>query len=495
MVAVAHDTTAILKRARKGPRLMLIDGDWVAAASRKTFDVFDPTVGEVITTVPAAETADIDQAVAAARRAFEKRAWLDIGGSERAKVLWRVADLIDRHAQELTELETLNNGMPVDLAGFTIGFAAETFRYYAGWCTKFGGRTADVSSPAARFHAYTLKEPVGVAGMITPWNSPLSLAATKLAPALAAGCSCVVKPAEETPLTTLRLGQLLIEAGIPRGVVNIVTGFGSTAGAALARNKDVAKIAFTGSGEVGKLIVQAASGDLKRVTLELGGKSPVIVMPDAHLDATIAGAAGGIFVNSGQVCVVGSRLYAHRKVFDQVVSGIAGVAKGMKLGSGFDRTAQIGPLVSEKQLDRVMSYLASGKTEGAEVLAGGHRAGTTGYFVEPTVLANPRADARVVREEIFGPVLTAMPFDDIDEVIATANDTTYGLAAAVWTRDVSHAHLIAQRLQAGTVWVNCELMMNVALPFGGYKQSGWGHEFGPEGLDAYLQTKTVYVQL
>ena len=281
MVAVAHDTTAILKRARNGPRLMLIDGDWVEAASRKTFDVFDPTVGEVITTVPAGETADIDQAVAAARRAFEKRAWLDIGGSERAKVLWRVADLIDRHAQELTELETLNNGMPVDLAGFTIGFAAEAFRYYAGWCTKFGGRTADVSSPAARFHAYTLKEPVGVAGMITPWNSPLSLAATKLAPALAAGCSCVVKPAEETPLTTLRLGQLLIEAGIPPGVVNIVTGFGSTAGAALARNKDVAKIAFTGSGEVGKLIVQAASGDLKRVTLELGGKSPVIVMPDA----------------------------------------------------------------------------------------------------------------------------------------------------------------------------------------------------------------------
>jgi phenylacetaldehyde dehydrogenase len=481
------------------PRRMLIDGQWVEAESGQTFPTYDPSTGDVICHVPSGEKEDIDKAVKAARTAFESGPWRRMTPSERGKALWKLADLLEKHTEEFARLESLDNGKPLAVARVAdVPLAVDLLRYMAGWATKVLGHTIPISvpyAPGARFFAYTQREPIGVVGQIIPWNFPLLMAAWKLGPALATGCTVVVKPAEQTPLSALRLGELVQEAGIPDGVVNIVTGFGETAGAALAAHPGIDKVAFTGSTEVGRLIVKAASNDLKKVSLELGGKSPNIVLDDADLEAAIPGAASAIFFNHGQCCCAGSRLYVHKKHFDRVVDGVASAAQKIKIGPGHDAATEMGPLVSEEQLNRVMGYMQSGRVQGGQVVVGGGRIGKRGYFVEPTVIVNTRPGMKVMDEEIFGPVVCAIPFSDPNEVLEAANNNVYGLAAAVWTRDVAKAHRIASELRAGTVWVNCYNIFDAALPFGGYKQSGWGREMGPEALELYTETKAVCVQI
>jgi phenylacetaldehyde dehydrogenase len=436
--------------------------------------------------------------VRAARNAFENGPWRRMTPSDRGRLIWKIGDLILEHADELAQLESLDNGKPVAVArGADVPLAADLFHYMAGWATKIEGNTIDISvpyMPGANFHSYTLREPIGVVGQIIPWNFPLLMAAWKLGPALTTGNCVVLKPAEQTPLTALRLAELIAEAGIPDGVVNVVPGFGETAGAALAAHDDVDKVAFTGSTEVGKLIVQAAAGNLKKLTLELGGKSPNIVFDDADTGA-VEGAANAIFFNHGQCCVAGSRLFVQEDRFDEVVNGVAEIAKGIKLGPGMESGTQMGPLVSEEQFQRVTGFLESGRQDGATTLAGGGRFGDRGYFVEPTVITNTRPEMQIVREEIFGPVVVAAPFRNLDEIAAEANNSSYGLGAGIWTKDISKAHALAKKLRAGTVWINCYNVFDASLPFGGYKQSGWGREMGHEVLNNYTEVKAVTTQL
>src|SRR6266498_4446509 len=476
------------------PRQLFIGGQWADAASGKTFETPDPATGETLAQVAEGEAEDINRAVKAARRAFEEGPWSRMTTSERGRLIWRIGDLILEHLHELAQLESLDNGKPYAVArAADVPLSADMFWYMAGWATKIEGNTINISvpyMPGANFHCYTLREPVGVVGQIIPWNFPLLMAAWKLAPALACGNTVVLKPAEQTSLTALRLAELIAEAGVPDGVVNVVSGFGETAGAALAAHLDVDKVAFTGSTEVGKLIANAASGNLKKVSLELGGKSPNIVFDDADPSA-IEGAASAIFFNHGQCCVAGSRLFVQEDRFDEVVEGVAEIAKSIKLGPGIEPDTQMGPLVSDEQMRRVTGFLESGKAEGATALSGGGRHGDRGYFIEPTVLTNTRPDMKVVREEIFGPVVVAAPFSDLDEVAAVANDTPYGLGAGIWTKDISKAHALAKKIKAGSIYINCYNVFDAALPFGGYKQSGWGREMGHEVLEAYTEVKAV----
>jgi phenylacetaldehyde dehydrogenase len=480
------------------PRQLLLDGQWVDAASGRTFDTFNPATGDVLARVAAADAEDVDRTVTAATRALHGP-WGSLTPADRAKCLWRFADLMEEHADALATLESLDNGKPFAIARHgDIPFAADTLRYMAGLARGLHGETVPLTAPfqpGQRFFAYTLKEPVGVVGQIIPWNFPILMAAWKLGPALAAGCTILLKPAEQTPLTALYLGQLAIEAGIPNGVLNVLPGYGETAGAAIAAHPGIAKVAFTGSTEVGKLIVKAAAGNLKKVTLELGGKSPNVILEDADIAAATQGAAGGIFFNSGQVCTAGSRLFVHARHFDQVVDALVTGAEQTRLGHGFDTQATMGPLVSQEQLERVSGYVEWATREGARTPVGGKRGAGAGYYYTPTVVVQTEPTHRIVREEVFGPVVAAVPFESVEEVISAANNTTYGLAAGIWTRDVHKAHQVAHALKAGTVWINTYHVYDNALPFGGYKQSGWGRELGKDALEHYTETKSVVTAL
>jgi acyl-CoA reductase-like NAD-dependent aldehyde dehydrogenase len=489
--AKSSDALAFLK---SGPKKLLIGGKWVPAKSGKTFETLNPANEEVLCLIAEGDKADIDEAVKHARKAFEEGKWPAMGPHQRTRCLLKIAELIDQHAEELAELETLDNGKPIfESKNIDIPGAAETFRYYAGWASKIYGET-NPSDPG--MFNFTLREPIGVCGQIIPWNFPLLMAAWKIAPALACGNVVILKPAEQTPLTALRLGELILESGLPENVVQIVTGFGPGAGSSIAEHPDIDKVAFTGSTEVGKLILQASTGNLKRVSLELGGKSPNIVFPDADMQSAVFGSMLGIFMNQGQVCCAGSRVFVQESMYDQFTESLSQMAQGLTLGNPLETTTRMGPLVSKEQHERVLGYLDIGKKEGAKAKVGGAAGNQErGYFVQPTVFTDVKNSMRIAREEIFGPVAAAIPFKDENDAVFQGNDTTYGLAAAVWTKDISRAHKIARSLKAGTVWINCYGMIDPMSPFGGYKQSGFGRELGRYAIDLYTQVKSVYTKL
>jgi aldehyde dehydrogenase (NAD+) len=486
--------TEIGQKAKIGPTKLLINNEWVESISGKRFETINPSTGEIICDVAEADSADVDRAVRAARKAFTSSDWSKMSATRRGELLYKLADLIEKNKEELARLETLDNGKPLnDSLNIDLNLVIACYRYYAGWADKIQGKTIPINGS---YFCYTRHEPVGVVGQIIPWNFPLLMQAWKLAPTLAAGNTIVMKTAEQTPLSALRIGELIIEAGFPPGVVNILSGYGSTAGAAIASHMDIDKVAFTGSTEVGHLIMEAsAKSNLKRVTLELGGKSPNIIFADADLDLAVEGAHFGLFFNQGQCCTAGSRLFVEEKCYDEFVAKTVERVKRRSVGDPFDSNTEQGPQVDREQFDKVMGYIESGMREGAEILYGGSRVGDRGYFIQPTVFANVGDEMKIAREEIFGPVMSIIKFKDIDDVVQRANNTIYGLAAAVWTKDISKAHAIAHSLRAGTVWINCYDVFDAAAPFGGFKQSGMGRELGEYGLQQYTEIKTVTMKL
>ncbi len=490
LITLASETKSFIAKDQR----LLIGGQWQDAGSDALIDVINPADGTRISGIGDASTGDVDNAVVAARNAFENGPWPEMKPGERSRLINQIADKMEAHAEELAQLETLDNGKPINFARGDVFASIGAMRYYAGWADKIHGSTHNINMPGDH-HVYTIKEPVGVVALIVPWNYPLVMAAMKLGPALAAGCTVILKPAEDTSLSALRVGELMLEAGLPEGVLNIVTGYGHSVGAALINHPGIDKIAFTGSTATGKIIAHAAAEGLKKVSLELGGKSPNIIMPDADLEKAIPASAMGIFYNSGQTCTAPSRLYVHEDVKDDVIKGIAEVGKSLKIAPGLDEESMMGPLVSAKQFERVTSYIEAGQKEGAEIASGGVQHGDSGYFLEPTVIDQTNNNMKIVKEEIFGPVLVAQSFKTEEEALSLANDTEYGLAGAVWTQDISTGHRMARKIKAGILGVNTAMGADWDVPLGGYKQSGIGRENGREGLELYLNTKSIFVTL